>query len=158
MRASMIVFASVSLFAAAATAAELKPGQASGTYVCNGVEVQVNFASTYMDKTGDAERMVLILSNQKVVTTGWDSGSDFMNYRLKNPILGVAFWFDADRRLVRAAYFDEQSMPLGGLQHFDVALDPNTPTALSGSAHSTEAAGKLKDPISLNVTFHALLP
>ena len=135
---------------AAAQAAEIKPGRASGTYTYDGRTVAIEYAATY----GDHENIVLILSNKGISTDGWSDGTDFMKYRMRNPFLGVAFWLDANRNIVRTAHFDAEGLPYGeeaGL--FELKLQDDK-TSLKGIAVSTDKAAKLAKPVVLDVEFN----
>lgn len=141
--------------AAVAQAADLKPGRASGTYTYDGRTVAIEHATTFIDQADEPHALVLILSNEAVATEGWKDGSDFMKYRMRRPFLGVAFWLDADRKVLRAAFFDADGLPQGednGL--FELKLQDGQ-KSLAGIAVSTEKASKLKKPVVLDVEFNA---
>lgn len=143
-------------FVAAAQAAELKPGRASGTYTYDGRTVAIEHAATYVDHADDRTSLVLILSNKEISTDGWGDGADFLKYRMRNPFLGVAFWLDADRTVLRTAFFDADGLPYGedeGL--FEVKLQKDK-AALKGIAVSTDKAAKLGKPVVLDAEFNAI--
>ncbi len=143
------------LVTAIAHAADLKPGRASGTYTYDGRTVAIEFASTYVDHADDRTTLVLILSNKGISTDGWSDGADFMKYRMRNPFLGVAFWLDADRNIVRTAHFDAEGLPYGEeTDLFEVKLQDDK-AFLKGIAVSTDKAGKLGKPVVLDAEFSA---
>jgi len=152
MRLASILFIGL---VASTHAAEPKPGRASGTYTYDGRTVAIEYAATYVDQAEDRTSLVLILSNREISTDGWGDGADFLKYRMRNPFLGVAFWLDADRRVIRTAHFDAEGLPYGeenGL--FELTLKDEK-SFLQGIAVSTDKAAKLDRPVTLDVEFKA---
>ena len=154
MRLTSIIL--LGLATATAQAIDLKPGRASGTYTYDGRTVAIEFASTYVEQSEERTALVLILSNKEISTDGWSDGADFMKYRMRNPFLGVAFWLDADRNIVRTAHFDAKGLPYGeeaGL--FQLKLKDDK-ASLQGIAVSTDKAAKLGKPVVLDAEFSVL--
>jgi hypothetical protein len=154
MRSTYLFFVGLLVATVYVNAAELKPGRATGTFRHAGTTVAIEHAATFVDHDDKREAVVLILSNSPIDTGGWKTGLDFMRYRMKNPFLGVAFWLDEERKVVRAAYFDKDGMPLGDAKLFEVSIEP-AGSGFKGSARTTDAATTTKDPVMLDVTFHA---
>jgi hypothetical protein len=130
-------------------------GTASGTLAVKGKAINLAHAAAFVD---DKEKQViLLLTEQPVPAASWKSHSDIMMYRMnKNPLRGVAFRLDDKRQVVGADYYDDQ-FPTSTSGIFALKLDGAPGKTLAGTAKSTEAAAKLSEPVSLNVSFNATL-
>jgi hypothetical protein len=130
-------------------------GTASGTLTVKGKAINLAHAAAFAD---DKEKQViLLLTEQPVPAASWKSHSDIMMYRMnKNPLRGVAFRLDDKRQVVGADYYDDQ-FPTSTSGIFALKLDGPTGKTLAGTAKSTDAAAKLSEPVSLDVSFNAML-
>lgn len=144
------------LFAAGALgeSGKLAPGQASGTFSVESKNAKISHATAFIDQQDSGKPVILILSDKEISPAGWKSGSDFSMYRREHPFLGVAIWLDKKNQVFRTEFYDGTSFPTSATGIFEVKLD-GTGKSLTGSAHSTAAAAKLRSPVKLDVTFHA---
>ena len=161
-RRSVFLLAAVALAApgsvSSAPAAEpaARSGTASGSFSAGGKTAKLAFAAAFTDQKDDKKPLVLVLSDKEVPASAWKSGSDLSAYRREHPFLGIAFWLDAKNSVFRCDYYDGTSFPTSASGLFDLKVD-RAAGSLSGSAKSNQAAAKLREPVTLDVTFSAAL-
>jgi len=132
-------------------------GTAAGTLTVKGNAIKLAHAYAFVDQGDKRKLVILLLTEQPVPAATWKSDSDIMMYRMdKNPLHGVAFRLDDQREVVSVDYY-EGRFPTGTSGIFALKLDGPSGKTLAGTAKSTEAAAKLSEPVSLNVSFSATL-
>jgi len=155
--------ACIALIVAAASAAAVAQspavasGQASGTFTAAGKTIKLAHAAAFVDQGEKDKRVILLLTEQPVPAANWTKSTDIMMYRMnKNPLTGVMFRIDGKGEVVGADYYAGE-FPTSTSGIFELKLDGAPGKTLSGSAKSTEAAGKMREPVNLNATFSAAL-
>ncbi len=141
----------------AAAAGAVASGQAVGTFTVKGRVITLAHASAFVDESDKRKLVILLLTEQPVPAAGWKSGTDIMRYRMdRKPLIGVAFKLDDKREVIGADYY-EGDFPTSTSGIFVLKLDGPVGKTLAGSATATETAGKLREPVNLNVRFSATL-
>jgi hypothetical protein len=143
--------------APAGVAGTLASGQAVGTFTAKGRTVKLAYAAAFVEQDEKGKPVMLLLTEQPVPAEKWKSRTDIMRYRMdKNPLVGVGFRLDDKREEIGADYYTGD-FPTSTSGVFVLKLDGAPGKSLVGTAKSTETAGKLSEPVSLDVRFNATL-
>lgn len=152
----LTIFATVLISGSFALAADLKPGEAFGTFMADRKTTKITHVATFVDETDEQKPVILVLSDRELPVSTWKSNLDFMTYRLDNWFIGVALWLDKKKKVYNAEYYDTTHFPTSASGLFEVALAGGKEPILKGYARTTEAALKLNQPVNLDVSFNAL--
>lgn len=131
-------------------ASDLPSGTAKGSLTFGDSTVALNHAAAFVDQKDERKPVVLVLSDKKLASEKWTTGSDISGDAAK--FNGIVFYLDKEGKVFRTdVRITSRWTAVSGI--FDLKLDNPSSKEVTGSAISNE--GQKSD--RLDVTFHATL-
>lgn len=131
-------------------ASDLPSGTAKGSLTFGGSTVAINHAAAFVDQKDERKPVVLVLSDKKLASEKWTTGSDISGDAAK--FNGIVFYLDKEGKVFRTdVRITSRWTAVSGI--FDLKLDNPSSKEITGSAISNE--GQKND--KLEVAFHATL-